>query len=77
MSKRDLSLFLEDIWENINLIENSIGQISKNSLQADFDKRDATIRRIEIIGEAVKNIPESFRKNIKIFRGKKSQVLGI
>lgn len=59
---RDFILFLEDILENINLIENSLGQISKNLFQTDLDKRDATLRRLEIIGEAVKNIPESFRK---------------
>ena len=28
----------------------------------DSDKQDATFRRIEIIGEAVKNIPIEFRK---------------
>lgn len=59
---RDIILFLEDILENINLIENSLGQISKSLFQTDLDKRDATLRRLEIIGESVKNIPEEFRK---------------
>jgi len=59
---RNIILFLEDILENINLIENSLEQISKSLFQTDLDKRDATLRRLEIIGEAVKNLPEEFRK---------------
>lgn len=58
--KRDLKLFLEDIIENIELIEKSAK--SKNKLLKDKDIRDATVRRLEIIGEAAKNIPENFRK---------------
>jgi len=60
--KRDLSLFIDDIIENIVLIENSTKGASKNLFRFDADKRDATLRRLEIIGEAVKNLPESFRK---------------
>lgn len=74
--KRDEGVFFEDILENIALIEESI----KNISQADFNLNrlliDATIRRLEIIGEAVKNIsiatrnkhPEVGWKNIAGFR---------
>ena len=62
MVKREVSLFIEDILENINLILESTKNMSKKDFENDLDIRDATIRRIEIIGEAVKNIPESFRK---------------
>ena len=59
--KRDLKLFLEDIIEQIELIEgDSIS--SKDRFLKDLRLRDATVRRIEIIGEAVKNISSSFRK---------------
>ena len=58
--KRDINLFLEDIIEQIELIENSVK--TKNKLLEDRDIKDATVRRLEIIGEAVKNIPDSFRK---------------
>ena len=58
--KRDVTLFLEDIIENIELIEKSAK--SKNKLLKDKDIRDATVRRLEVIGEAAKNIPEDFRE---------------
>ena len=58
--KRSLKLFLEDIIEQIELIENSAK--SKNKLLDDGTVRDATVRRLEVIGEAAKNIPDSFRK---------------
>ena len=35
--------------------------MSKNLFKTNKDKREATIRRIEIIGEAVKNIPSSLK----------------
>jgi len=60
--KRDVNLFVEDILENINLILDSTKSMSKKDFERDLDIRDATIRRIEIIGEAVKNISENFRK---------------
>ncbi len=60
--KRDLSLFIEDILEKINLIEGSTKNLSKDELEPDSLITDATVRRLEIIGEAVKNIPSSFRE---------------
>ena len=60
--KRDVELFLRDIFESIGLIDKAIGKITEK----DFGKRiivqDAVIRRLEIIGEAAKNIPDSFRE---------------
>ena len=60
--KRDVILFVEDILERINLIENSMKYISKLEFKSNDILIDATIRRLEIIGEAAKNIPELFRK---------------
>jgi len=60
--KRDLNLFLEDVLKNIELIERSVNSLTEFSFQKDEDKIDANIRRLEIIGEAVKNVPENFRK---------------
>jgi len=59
--KRDVNLFLQDILERIELIKNSVKNLSENSFQENKEKVDANIRRLEIIGEAVKNIPDSFR----------------
>ncbi len=60
--KRDFILFIEDILETIEDIDKSINNLSKNMFMIDKDKKDATLRRLEVIGEAVKNLPESFRK---------------
>jgi uncharacterized protein with HEPN domain len=59
--KRDLNVFLSDILEYSELIENSTNNISKEDFVNNKDIIDATIRRLEVIGEAVKNIPNSFR----------------
>jgi len=59
--KRDLRLFIEDILENINLIEDSIRKLSIKQFESNRLVIDATLRRLEIIGEAVKNLPNSFK----------------
>ena len=74
--KRDTSLFIDDILENIELIEKSVKKLSKDKFKLNRLIVDATIRRLEIIGEAVKNIPNALRvrypeipwKNIAGFR---------
>jgi uncharacterized protein with HEPN domain len=60
--KRDINMFIQDILENINLIENSVNGLSIKQFESNRLIIDATLRRLEIIGEAVKNIPESFRE---------------
>ncbi len=60
--KRDIILFLEDMLENIKKIENSTKNLKKEDFDKSPDIQDATIRRIEVIGESVKNIPEDFRQ---------------
>ncbi len=57
--KRDLMLFIDDILENIGFIEDSTRKLSKAKFKSDRDIVDATIRRLEVIGEAVKNLPGS------------------
>ena len=60
--KRRLRLFIEDILESIKLIEKYIKNISKENLDNNQKLKDSIVRRLEIIGEAVKNIPDNFRK---------------
>lgn len=59
--KKNPNIFLKHIIESILLIE----EYSKGVTQAQFLKnrslQDAIIRRLEIIGEAVKNLPLSVR----------------
>src|SRR3989344_1311776 len=59
--KRDESFFLGDIIESIEAIEEFSKGLTKEELMSNRLKRDAIVRNVEIIGEAVKNIS----KNIK------------
>ncbi len=60
--KRELRLFIEDILESIRLIEKYIGNLSKEDLNNNQGLKDSLVRRLEIIGEAVKNIPDDFKE---------------
>ena len=54
---RDYKLYLRDILEAINRIENSMEGITKEFFEKDVDIQDVVLRRLEIIGEAASNIP--------------------
>ena len=59
--ERDVYVFIEHIKIEIDKIVNSVVGKTKDDFELDENLKDATIRRIEVIGEAVKNIPEEFR----------------
>ena len=61
MSK-DYTVFLRHILESIEAIEEYITDISEEEFLENRQKQDAIIRRLEIIGEAVRNLPEEFQK---------------
>ena len=63
MSERNWFLFVEDIIESIILIEEYIKDLSFESFKTDRKTQDAVIRNLEIIGEALKNIPLEIREN--------------
>lgn len=60
--KRDVLLFVEDILDCILKIEEYTEGVDKETLLAESWLQDALFRRLEIIGEAAKNVPEDFRK---------------
>lgn len=60
--KRDLELFIEDILESIKNIEDFTKKLNKEKFSKDNLRQSAVIRQLEIIGEAVKNIPQLFRE---------------
>ena len=60
--KRDISLYLKDILKNMEKAEKFTEEMSYKDFVADEKTKYAIVRCIEIIGEAVKNIPESVRK---------------
>lgn len=61
--KRDARVYIEDILEAITKIEEYMkGLSSDEEFYNNTQIQDAVLRRLEIIGEAVKNIPEEFLK---------------
>ena len=60
--KKESLIFIKYILENINEIESFIKGITEKSFLENKEKQYAIIRAIEIIGESVKNLPNSFRK---------------
>ena len=62
MSIEKVEIFLEHIVESIGLIEQFLTGVTKEEFQASVEKQDAVVRRLEIIGEAVKNLPAELRE---------------
>lgn len=60
--RKDPIIFLKHILESIDAIEEYLEQVGEKEFYASREKQDLIIRRLEIIGEAAKNIPEDFRK---------------
>ena len=61
--KRDARVYIEDILECISKIEEYIKGVSEEDFYKNTQIQDAVLRRLEIIGEAVKKIPEEVRSN--------------
>jgi len=59
--KRNIKLYLQDIWESILAIEEYTKDCTEDEFNSNRQIQDAVIRRLEIIGEAVKNIDDDFR----------------
>jgi len=57
---KDPKIFLQHILESIKRIEEFTKNISKEDFLKSTETQDAVIRRLEIIGEATKNLPEKF-----------------
>ena len=61
MSKRSIRLYVDDIQESISRIEAYTKDFTFDGFKDDTKTIDAVVRNLEIIGEAVKNIPESVK----------------
>ncbi len=59
--KKDPKIFLMHILESILSVKNYTNNISKTEFLSNIQMQDAVIRRLEIIGEAVKNLSMPFR----------------
>jgi len=56
--KREIRIFMEDILDSIVKIEEYTRGIDREKFFQESWIQDAVIRRLEIIGEAVKNVPD-------------------
>jgi uncharacterized protein with HEPN domain len=54
-------VYLEDILASIDRIGECLGGSDEQSFLENAQMQDAILRRLEVIGEAVKNVPESIR----------------
>jgi uncharacterized protein with HEPN domain len=61
MSK-DIRVYIEDILESILKVEEYVASVKEEDFYHNAQLQDAVMRRLEIIGEAVKNIPQTFRE---------------
>lgn len=59
--KRDMLVYIADILECIDKIEEYTKAIAEDDFYENSQIHDAVLRRLEIIGEAAKNIPQEFR----------------
>ena len=55
-------VYLQHILESIDLIERRINNCTNEDFLNNIDLQDMVIRRLEIIGEAVRNLTKEFRK---------------
>lgn len=60
--KKNAIVFIKHIQESIEQIEKYTQGLSYGEFCASQQIQDAVVRRFEIIGEAMKNIPEGFKK---------------
>jgi uncharacterized protein with HEPN domain len=60
---RDEFLYLRHVLDAINIIEEYLQGVDEEHFKATRLLQDGTIREIEIIGEAVKNVSKDIRKS--------------
>jgi uncharacterized protein with HEPN domain len=58
---RDMRVYVQDMMESIEVIGEYIQSLTEEEFYRNRQVQDAVLRRLEIIGEAVKNIDEDFR----------------
>lgn len=61
MNKRKPDVYLQDILESISYIQRFLDGVSEEEFYENVEKQDAVLRRLEIIGEAVKHLPQEIR----------------
>ncbi|MFH1539237.1 MAG: DUF86 domain-containing protein [bacterium] len=62
MKEREFGDYVQDIFDSITAAEEFVEGLEFKDFKKDRKTVFAVIRAIEVIGEATKNLPESFRK---------------
>ncbi len=62
MPERDADLLLEDIRSSLERIERYTSGMDRSQFLADEKTIDAVVRNLEIVGEAVRWLPEEFKR---------------
>ncbi len=60
--RKEPIVFLTHILESINLIEIYLQGVTEEYFHVSVEKQDLVVRRLEIIGEATKNLPNEFQE---------------
>jgi len=60
--RKNIKILLLHVLESIERIENFTKEVSRDKFFKSEIVQDAVLRRLGIIGEAVKNLPENFKK---------------
>ena len=63
--KRDIGLYLDDILESIEKIEEYTQDLTEEEFSRNIQIQDAVLRRLAITGEAVKRLPEDLKEKHK------------
>ena len=58
---RDAEVYLEDILESIRRIREYVRDLDHEGFRADVLRQDAVVRNLEVLGEAVKRLPEELK----------------
>lgn len=61
--RRDYRLYLEDVLESVTKIQTYTAGFTFDSFVSDTKTVDAVLRNLEIIGEAIKQIPDDVRRS--------------
>ncbi|MBU0456822.1 MAG: DUF86 domain-containing protein [Nanoarchaeota archaeon] len=69
--KKDPLIFIEDILKSVKNIESFSKGLTKEKFIKNRLRQSAIIRELEIIGEAVKNVPEEFKNKYHKIEWKK------
>jgi len=59
--QKNIEIYLKDIIFSIDLIERYIEGLSEVEFEESYDAQDKVMRRLEIIAEAAKRLPEEIR----------------